>query len=146
MRINTFDMASTSTTWGSKRLVALALTLAGSAMAENVLETIGLTNCGPDSDIRVRTADVSYDHGDKEVWFDLQGTSNRVQNVTAELKVTAYGEEIFAESFDPCDQSTFVEQLCPGKSLAAHREDGSGPLTRYSSLGRFWSFGNSHDP
>lgn len=99
--------------WSPRGLLVLAAVLVNGVAADNVLSTVGLTNCGPDSDIRVHRADISYDHSSRNVTFDLSGTSKRVQNVTAELRVTAYGQEIFSEEFNPCDAGTFVEQLCP---------------------------------
>ncbi|KAH7369033.1 hypothetical protein B0T11DRAFT_69729 [Plectosphaerella cucumerina] len=106
-------MPSSKHSWGPGRLLVLAATLLNGAMAADVLSTVGLTNCGADSDITVHRADISYDHSSRNVTFDLSGTSKRVQNVTAELKVTAYGQEIFSDSFNPCSAGTFVAQLCP---------------------------------
>ena len=54
------------------------------------------------------------DNADKLVTFDVAGTNKHEQNVTAVLDVTAYGQQIYTNTFDPCDQGTFVEQLCPG--------------------------------
>ncbi|KAH6685290.1 hypothetical protein F5X68DRAFT_19347 [Plectosphaerella plurivora] len=106
-------MSSSKHSWGPGRLLVLAATLLNGAMAADVLSTVGLTNCGLDSDITVHRADITYDNASRNVTFDLSGTSKRVQNVTAELKVTAYGQDIFTQSFNPCSSDTFVAQLCP---------------------------------
>ncbi|KAL2756249.1 hypothetical protein ACRALDRAFT_2104735 [Sodiomyces alcalophilus JCM 7366] len=99
--------------WAPRRLALATLALASGAMGDNVLSTIGFTNCGPNEAISVQRVDISYNHGNRTITFDVEGTSNKEQNVTAELRVTAYGNEIYANSFDPCDRSTFVAQLCP---------------------------------
>jgi hypothetical protein len=99
-------------------LPTLALTvaaLAGGVLGADVLQTTGFSNCNGNTEITVRTADISYDNSNKLVTFDVAGTSSRVQNVTAELNVTAYGQQIYTNSFNPCDAATFVDQLCPGE-------------------------------
>ncbi|KAM0322892.1 hypothetical protein ACHAQA_009234 [Verticillium albo-atrum] len=107
-------MSSNGARWGPRRLLVLAATLISSAAADEILSTVGFTTCGPsNSEIKVNKADITYNNGDKTVVFDVSGTSTKVQNVTAELKVTAYGNEIYSNSFNPCDSGTFVEQLCP---------------------------------
>ncbi|EDN07108.1 conserved hypothetical protein [Histoplasma mississippiense (nom. inval.)] len=40
------------------------------------------------------------------------GSSSKIQNVTAVLLVEAYGQKI-TQSFNPCDEATKVDQLCP---------------------------------
>ncbi|ROT36920.1 TRP-domain-containing protein [Sodiomyces alkalinus F11] len=87
--------------------------LASGVVCDNILSTIGFTNCGPNEAIQVQRVDIAYNHGNKTITFDVEGTSTKVQNVTAELRVTAYGNEIYANTFDPCHRSTFVSQLCP---------------------------------
>jgi len=97
--------------------VALAGTLlASQALGVDVLETVGFSTCNTNASVSVQRADIRYNNNDKTVTFDVAGTSNRVQNVTAVLNVTAYGQNIYSNSFDPCDSSTFVQQLCPGLS------------------------------
>ena len=56
-----------------------------------------------DANIRIQT-----------VTFNVAGTSKEAMNVTAVLNVTAYGTSVYSNSFNPCDASTFVSQLCPG--------------------------------
>ncbi|EGY18433.1 DUF907 domain-containing protein [Verticillium dahliae VdLs.17] len=107
-------MPSNHVRWGPRKLLLLAATLINTAAADEILSTVGFTTCGPsNADVKVNKADITYNNADKTVVFDVSGTSTKVQNVTAELKVTAYGNEIYSNKFDPCDSSTFVEQLCP---------------------------------
>lgn len=93
-------------------LAAVALTRG--AVAEDILKTVGFSTCNVDSTITVQRVDISYNNDNKTVIFDVAGTNTLVQNVTAVLNVTAYGQQIYSNSFDPCDAATFVEQLCPG--------------------------------
>jgi hypothetical protein len=82
-------------------------------LATDVLETSGFSSCGSDSDFQVQKMNITYDKTTQLVTFDVAGTSTKVQNVTASLVVTAYGQKVYSNSFDPCDASTKVEQLCP---------------------------------
>ncbi|KAH8890875.1 TRP-domain-containing protein [Thozetella sp. PMI_491] len=108
---------STITSRSPRRLLLSAL-LAGAALvqgvrADDILETSGFSSCNTNADIKVQKVNIKYNNADKTVSFDVAGTSTKIQNVTATLNVTAYGTQIYSNSFDPCDQSTFVTQLCP---------------------------------
>ncbi|KAL2271177.1 hypothetical protein VTJ83DRAFT_548 [Remersonia thermophila] len=93
---------------------ALAVILAGQALAVDILETVGFSSCtSGNASVTVQRVDIRYNNDNKTVTFDVAGTSNKIQNVTAVLNVTAYGQDIYSRSFDPCDPSTFVKQLCP---------------------------------
>ncbi len=83
--------------------------------ADSILQTSGFSNCGDNADIRVQKVDIQYNNDNKTVTFDVAGSSNKVENVTATLNVTAYGNQVYTNSFDPCSPSTFVAQLCPGE-------------------------------
>jgi hypothetical protein len=102
-----------TTIWGAA-LAALALTRG--VLAADVLKTSGFTNCEQDSSIRVNNVNIEYSKTSGTVTFDVSGTSTEEQRVTASLNVTAYGIQVYSKTFDPCDNSTFVDQLCPGKS------------------------------
>jgi hypothetical protein len=91
--------------------------LASRVLGVDVLETVGFSSCNTNASVSVQKVDIKYNNDNKTVTFDVAGSSNRVQNVTAILNVTAYGQNIYSNSFDPCNQSTFVQQLCPGKPL-----------------------------
>ena len=56
---------------------------------------------------------MEYNNDLKQVTFDLAGTSTKSTKVIADLVVKAYGNEVYRNSFNPCADSTFVQQLCP---------------------------------
>ncbi|QSZ35125.1 hypothetical protein DSL72_007990 [Monilinia vaccinii-corymbosi] len=56
---------------------------------------------------------VVFDNDAKTVTFDLAGSSNSSISVAAKVDVTAYGTSVYSNTFNPCDQSTFINQLCP---------------------------------
>ena len=84
-------------------------------LAADTLSTDGFNLCMTDSDITVTDLDVTYTRSTKEVVFDLAGTNSKEQNVTATLKVTAYGNTIYTKTFNPCGSEVHVAELCPGK-------------------------------
>ena len=91
--------------------VVLGLLPFGS-LAADVLQTSGFTSCLDASAIRVNKLDIKFDRATKLVTFNVAGTSEKVQNVTAALTVFAYGKEVYQKSFDPCENPK-VDQLCP---------------------------------
>lgn len=101
----------------ARRILGYALAaavLAKGVLAEDILQTVGFTNCNPDSNITVEKVDITYNNNNKTVTFDVLGSSTKEQKVIAVLNVTAYGQNVYSNTFNPCDNSTFVEQLCPG--------------------------------
>lgn len=99
------------------RLAAVALAamaMVQGAAGADILQTIGFSNCGPNANIQVQRVDIKYNNENKTVSFDVAGSSSRIQNVTAVLNVTAYGQQVYSNTFNPCDKGTFVSQLCPG--------------------------------
>ncbi|KAK3693884.1 hypothetical protein B0T22DRAFT_54809 [Podospora appendiculata] len=95
------------------RAILAGTALINGALGDDILQTIGFSSCTTNAQISVQKADISYNNDNKTVTFDVAGTSTVVQNVTAVLNVTAYGQQIYSKAFDPCEQSTFVQQLCP---------------------------------
>ena len=85
--------------------------------ANDVLKTTGFTTCMADSDITVTALDIQYDRTTQQITFDVAGSSSKVENVTAALYVTAYGKQVYQKSFNPCDEGSKVDQLCPGEFL-----------------------------
>lgn len=85
-------------------------------MATDILKTSGFTNCEQGSSIVVTGVNMEYDKTSETVTFDVTGTSSQKQKVMAMLNVTAYGIEVYSNSFNPCENGTYVEQLCPGMS------------------------------
>ncbi|EHA54827.1 hypothetical protein MGG_15749 [Pyricularia oryzae 70-15] len=90
----------------------IALALQGVA-AEDILKTSGFSNCGTTATVEVKKMEITYNASNKTVVFDISGTSSKIQNVTASLDVTAYGQSVFSNKFNPCSAATFVSQLCP---------------------------------
>lgn len=98
-------------------------TLFSSALAGNILSTNGFTNCNKGaSTIDVQNVDISFDRSSNKITFNVAGTSEQEQNVIADLIVTAYGVQVYNQSFDPCADSTKVDQLCPGMTDRVSRE------------------------
>ena len=87
------------------------------ALAADVLKTNGFSECSNNATVKVNRMNVEYDKDTKVVTFDVSGTSTEEQNVTASLVVTAYGKQVYQRDFDPCDESTKVDQLCPGNQV-----------------------------
>ncbi|KAI1333995.1 hypothetical protein F5Y15DRAFT_317514 [Xylariaceae sp. FL0016] len=107
-------MLGSDSRWSIRRGAILAAAFAASGvLGDDVLATTGFTNCNNDSDITVNNVDITYNNAQKTVTFNVAGTSNKEQNVTAVLSVTAYGQDVYTNSFNPCDADTHVEQLCP---------------------------------
>jgi len=81
-----------------------------------ILQTSGFSTCLDNSNITVNSVDIQYNNDNKTVSFNVAGSSTVAMNVTAVLNVTAYGNPVYSNSFNPCDVATFVSQLCPGMS------------------------------
>lgn len=98
-----------------RSLVALLIlgTLSTRGFAAQILKTSGFSDCSSNSDITVQNVDIQYNNDDKTVTFNVAGTSTKTINVEAELNVVAYGINVYNNSFNPCDKTTFVQQLCP---------------------------------
>ena len=94
-------------------LAALAVTVS----ANDVLKTTGFTTCMSNSDITVTALNIQYDRTTQQITFDVAGTSSKVENVTAALYVTAYGKQVYQKTFNPCEEDSKVDQLCPGECL-----------------------------
>jgi hypothetical protein len=102
---------------GTSSLLAslLVLTTFGSRPVQgaDVLKTNGFTTCLVTDDIKVTRMNIEYDRKTNDVTFDLAGISAKEQYVMAELKVSAYGREVYTETFDPCDKG--LKALCPSE-------------------------------
>lgn len=98
-------------------LQASSLLLLPAALAADVLRTEGFSTCLDNAQIRVNRMDIEYDKASNQVIFDVSGTSEKEQKVIATLVVSAYGKEVYQREFDPCDEASKVDQLCPGKVL-----------------------------
>jgi hypothetical protein len=87
------------------------LSLPTTILGADVLQTDGFSTCLSNSDINVTKSDVEYDKGSNTVTFDVAGSSAKSQKVKATITVTAYGKQVYQNSFDPCEQN--IELLCP---------------------------------
>lgn len=83
-------------------------------LGDQTLKTSGFNTCLQNSNITVNNVNIQYDEGSQTVTFEVSGESTQVMNVSAVLSVTAYGNQIYNNTFNPCDPATFVQQLCPG--------------------------------
>lgn len=99
----------------SNLTLLLLAALPGRVLAGQVLTTTGYSSCLDESTISVQKMAVTYDNDAKTVTFNVAGSSTKAQNVSATVDVTAYGISVYSNSFNPCDESTFVTQLCPSK-------------------------------
>ncbi|KAK2628090.1 hypothetical protein QTJ16_002736 [Diplocarpon rosae] len=93
-------------------LISLGI-LAGRGLASQILKTSGFSECLAGSNITVQNLDMTYDHGDKIITFNVAGTSLTSINVTASLSISAYGIRVYENTFNPCSESTYIQQLCP---------------------------------
>jgi azurin len=95
---------------------AASLLLIPAVWAADILKTEGFSSCMDNAQIKVNTMDIQYDRTSNQVTFDVSGTSEKEQEVEATLVVSAYGKEVYRKEFDPCDEASKVDDLCPGES------------------------------
>ncbi|KAF2218549.1 hypothetical protein BDZ85DRAFT_245030 [Elsinoe ampelina] len=93
--------------------VFLLTALPVGVIAGDVLSTNGFTVCSDNPSIQVNKLNIQFDKSSRKVTFDVGGTNAQEQNVTASIIATAYGREVYKQSFNPCDAANFVSQLCP---------------------------------
>ncbi|KAH8704717.1 DUF907 domain protein [Talaromyces proteolyticus] len=82
-------------------------------LATDVLKTDGYSLCAQSSAIQVQQFSIQYDRSTEQITFDVAGTSNKMQNVTVSLYVSAYGKQVYQKDFNPCDTDSKVVELCP---------------------------------
>jgi len=93
----------------------LGLSVVPHALAGDTLSTKGFDLCMTDSSIDITDLDITYTRSTRELVFNLAGTSSKEQKVKATLTVTAYGNQIYSDSFQPCGTQVHVAELCPGE-------------------------------
>ncbi|KAE8144296.1 hypothetical protein BDV25DRAFT_134794 [Aspergillus avenaceus] len=81
--------------------------------ATDTLSTNGISTCLTGADIQVQKLDVTYTRSTRELIFDILGSNDIEQNVTASLTVYAYGNDLYSKQFDPCGTENYLAQLCP---------------------------------
>ncbi|KAF2268413.1 TRP-domain-containing protein [Lojkania enalia] len=82
-------------------------------LAGDILKTNGYSSCQDNSDVKVNNLNIEFDRNTKKITFDVSGTSEREQKVKAILIVNAYGQEVYRNEFNPCDENTKMDELCP---------------------------------
>lgn len=102
-----------SSPWFLPRGLLLLGLLVSTACAGQILKTDSFTSCGTRDTIKLDKVDIAFDKGTRQLTFAVKGSSLREQNVRAVLNVTAYGNPVFSNAFNPCDKATFVNGLCP---------------------------------
>ena len=91
--------------------LALLSILPVGVLGGNILSTTGFSSCMNNGTVEVKKLDVSYDKNSRVLTFDVAGSSEIVQNVTATLVVSAYGKQVYTKDFNPCD--TGMPEMCP---------------------------------
>jgi hypothetical protein len=89
--------------------------LPAQVLAADTLSTNGISTCLTGAEIQVQKLDVTYTRSTRVVVFDVAGTNEKQQNVSASLSVYAYGNQIYTKQFDPCSSDNYVKELCPGE-------------------------------
>ena len=103
--------------WKLQKSSLTVLALVSGVLGGDILKTNGFSDCSNNSTITVNNVDLQFDRSTNLITFDVSGSSSKSQQVTATLTVTAYGVQVYQKTFDPCDASTKVEQLCPCKTV-----------------------------
>lgn len=81
----------------------------------DVLATNGFSTCLASETIKIQRLKIAYNRATNNMTFDVAGFSEKEQNVTAVLTVTAYGKKLNERTFNPCEEG--IKMLCPGISL-----------------------------
>lgn len=101
---------------------ALLSTLPVGVLGSDILSSSGFSTCVDNPNIQVQKLNVTYDRNTRVVTFDVAGKSDLQQNVTVNLVITAYGQQVYQKSYNPCDSATEVDfqgnmtSICPSKS------------------------------
>jgi hypothetical protein len=74
-------MLRLSSTFSTISLLLLG-TLPARGLADQILKTDGFSSCLSGSNITVQNVDIEYNADQKQVTFDVAGTSTQVMNVT----------------------------------------------------------------
>ena len=98
---------------GTAVIWPILLLYACCAQASDILKNNGFQLCMDNSDIKVTRLNFEFDRSSKSMTFDIAGSSSKTQNVTASMVINAYGQS-FTQEFDPCDEETKLDDLCPG--------------------------------
>jgi Transient receptor potential (TRP) ion channel/ML-like domain len=115
---------------------AAAVVLLGPAhvLADNILKTVGYSLCSSNATIDLKNFNIEYDQSTKNITFDISASSEVEQNVTVSLIVNAYGEQVYSQSFNPCDASTPVPELCPVPASSFSASGNMAIPSQYASM------------
>lgn len=107
-----------SSSFSPRRLLpavfGLLSTLPASVLAGDQLSSTGYSICYDNPDIHVDRLNVTYNRNTRLITFDVAGESTVQLNVTVDLVVTAYGQQVYTRSFNPCDVHDMnMPQICP---------------------------------
>lgn len=106
-------MAIPSSRWNIRWAAILATAFVSGVLGDSLLVTSGFANCKTNSNINIQQVDFSYNNDAQLISFDMSGVSDKQYNVSITLAVTAYGHDVYSNTFNPCESATFFGQLCP---------------------------------
>lgn len=108
----------------SKSLLWLAAAALPLASAENIIESKSLNPCMANSSLSATLFNVAFTPSNRSLAFKIEGISNIVGKIEADIELLAYGYSAMNQKLDPCG-SKELESLCPMTA---------GPLTIKSNV------------
>jgi hypothetical protein len=98
---------------GVRRLLPFAIlsSLPAGVLGGDILSSTGYSTCMNNATVEVTKLNVTYNRNTRVITFDVAGTSSKMQNVTATMVVSAYGEQVYTKTFSPCDYQ--MTEMCP---------------------------------
>lgn len=93
--------------------------LPASVLGGDVLSTDGFSMCSTDPSIQVQALNVQYDRSNRLLTFDVAGSSSESQKVLLNLVVSAYGQDVYTQSFNPCDSNSTISQYTDNADATA---------------------------
>jgi len=108
----------------SKSLLWLAAAALPVASAERIIESRSLNPCMANSSLSATLFNVAFTPNNRSLGFTIEGISNIVGNIEADVELLVYGYPALSQKLDPCG-SKELESMCPMNA---------GPLTIKSNL------------
>jgi hypothetical protein len=93
-------------------LLLSTLSILPSSSAIQLIESKSLNPCQDNSNFTASLFNVIFTPGNKTLGFDVVGVSSISGNVTAEIRVLAYGYTAVKQVLDPC-KMVDLKGLCP---------------------------------
>jgi len=75
--------------------------------------------CSSDPSITVKALDVTYNRTNRLLTFDVAGSSAEAQKVILNLVVSAYGQDVYTQEFNPCDGNSTIAQYTDSAAAEA---------------------------